>query len=397
MRMLTRRNFVRCCSLALAGASLSSRAVRASTTPYRACVIGHTGRGDYGHGLDLAFQKVIGVVVVGVADPDEAGRFEAARRIGAARHYSDYREMLDKERPDLVAICTYYPEHRLEMTEAAAAIGASIYIDKPMATSLEEADAMIAIVEKHRVRTALAHHMRLAPSVVRLKKLIDDGLIGELLEIRARGKEDSRAGGEDLMVCGWHCHYLMRYFAGQPLWCSARVTQGGKEITAGDRRASTVPLGPVAGDSVRASFAFPGGVQGHFASQKGHGGRQSDFQVVLYGAKGVAQIHIGNEPRIYYLADPLWSPGRSEVPWQTLPGDPGSADPTGLSGQDANNKRLIEDLIAAVETGGQSVASYYEGRDVLEMVMAVYTSHLSAARADFPLRERTHPLGQLAR
>lgn len=159
---------------------------------------------------------------------------------------------------------------------------------------------------------------------------------------------------------------------------------------------ATIPLGPVAGDSVHASYAFPNGVQGYFASQKGHGGRGSDFQVVLYGAKGVVQIHIGPEPHIYYLADPLWSPGRSGSEWRPLPGAPTSADPSGLSGQDANNKRLVEDLIRAAETGGQPVASIYEGRGVVEMVMGVYASHLSGSRAMFPLKDRSHPLGSLA-
>jgi predicted dehydrogenase len=282
------------------------------------------------------------------------------------------------------------------MTRAAAEAGAHIYLEKPIAIMLEEADAMVAAAEKHNIRVAVAHHMRLAPAVVHLKKLLDDGLIGELLEIRSRGKEDSRAGGEDLIILGWHCLYLMRYFAGEPVWCSARVTQAGKEVTVKDRRAGTIPVGPVAGDTIHASYAFPGGVQGHFASQKGHGGRGSDFQVVLYGAKGVVQIHIGPDPRIYYLADPVWSPGRSGAAWQPLPDAPSSADPSGLSGQEANNKRLVEDLIRAVETGGQPAASIYEARAVLEMVMGVYTSHLSGTRAMFPLKDRRHPLGSLS-
>jgi predicted dehydrogenase len=206
--------------------------------------------------------------------------------------------MLEKERPNLVAICPYYVERRLEMTQAAAEVGAHIYLEKPIAITLEEADAMVAVAEKRNVRVAVAHHMRLAPAVVHLKKLVEDGLIGELLEIRSRGKEDTRAGGEDLIILGWHCHYLMRYFAGEPLWCSARVTQAGKDVTTEDRRPGTIPVGPVAGDSIHASYAFPRGVQGHFASQKGHGGRGSDFQVVLYGAKGVVQIHIGSSTHL---------------------------------------------------------------------------------------------------
>src|SRR5688572_19625349 len=324
MSSLTRRDFINA-SIGLATASL----VRGAPEPgkeYRACVIGHTGRGAYGHGLDMSFQKVRNVTVVAVADRDEQSGAEATRRIGAARSYADYREMLVKERPNLVAICPYFPEQRVEMTRAAAEVGAHIYIEKPIATSLQDADAMTAAVEKNNVRTAVAHHARLAPVILHLKKLLDDGLIGELLEIRSRGKEDSRAGGEDLMILGVHCLYLMRYFAGEPSSCSARVTQNGKEVTINDRRAGTIPLGPIAGDSIHATYAFANGVQGHFASQKGHGGRSSDFQVVLYGAKGVVQIHIGNEPRIYYLPDPLWSPGKSGVSWEPVPGAPASTD-----------------------------------------------------------------------
>jgi predicted dehydrogenase len=343
----------------------------------------------------MAFQQIPNVSVVAVADPDEKGRLRAARRTGAAQAYADYRAMLEKERPNLVAICPYYPEHRLEMIQAATEVGAHVCVEKPMAVSLVEADAMVAAVEKHKLRAAVGHPMRLNPAVVHLKKLVQDGLIGELLEVRGRGKEDGRAGGEDLMVCGWHCHYLMRYFAGDPLWCSARVTQRGKDITVADRRPGTIPLGPVAGDSVHASYAFPGGVQGHFASQRGHGGRGSDFQVVLYGSKGVAQIHIGPSPRIYYLADPLWSPGRSGASWQPLPGVPSIVDPPGLGKDEANQRRLVVDLLRAIETGSQPAASNYEGRAVLEMIMAVYASHLTGARAVFPLKERNHPLGFL--
>jgi predicted dehydrogenase len=278
------------------------------------------------------------------------------------------------------------------MTRAAAEAGAHIYFEKPIATTLEEADQMAAAVETHNVRTAAAHHMRLVPSVLHLKTLISEGLIGELLEMRCRGKEDSRAGGEDLMILGWHCCYLMRFFAGEPSWCSARVLQGGEEITRADRREATVPLGPIAGDSIHASYAFPGGVQGHFSSQRQHGTKGSDFQIVLYGSKGVAQIHIAAEPRLYYLPDPLWSPGKSGAAWQPLPGRSITANLAGATAEATNNTRLIQDLLKAIQTGGQSVASLYEARAVLEMIMAVYESHLSGARATFPMRKRTHPL-----
>src|SRR5215211_7203200 len=107
MRLLDRREFVSASSLALAAFPSGVWAAR-ERPKYRACVIGHTGRGGYGHGLDTAFQKVPGVTVVGLADPDEKGRAAAARRAGAVRAYADYREMLARERPNLVAIGPYY-------------------------------------------------------------------------------------------------------------------------------------------------------------------------------------------------------------------------------------------------------------------------------------------------
>jgi len=174
MPTLTRRDFIKTASLVLAAVPFwDASAQQSLSRTYRACVIGHTGRGWYGHGLDMSFQKIPNVTVVGVADPDEKGRREAARRIQAARAYADYREMLEQERPDLVAICPYYVEHRLAMTQLAAEVGAHIYVEKPMAVSPEEADAMVAAAEQHKIRVAVGHPMRLAPAVVHLK--IGDG------------------------------------------------------------------------------------------------------------------------------------------------------------------------------------------------------------------------------
>src|SRR5687768_2694163 len=67
--------------------------------PIKTAVIGHTGRGDYGHGLDGIFQNRPGIKLVAIADPDEKGRVQMQQRLGAPNAYADYREMLEKERP----------------------------------------------------------------------------------------------------------------------------------------------------------------------------------------------------------------------------------------------------------------------------------------------------------
>ena len=72
---------------------------------YRAAIIGHTGQGDYGHGLDIVYDDIPEVEVVAVADPDAEGLAAARERIDAANAYVDYREMLEREEFDLVNVC----------------------------------------------------------------------------------------------------------------------------------------------------------------------------------------------------------------------------------------------------------------------------------------------------
>ena len=61
---------------------------------FKVGIIGHTGRGNYGHYLDMAFIGVEGADIAALADPDDAGRAEAAEKTGARTAYADYREML---------------------------------------------------------------------------------------------------------------------------------------------------------------------------------------------------------------------------------------------------------------------------------------------------------------
>ncbi|HYF00163.1 MAG TPA: Gfo/Idh/MocA family oxidoreductase [Planctomycetota bacterium] len=348
---------------------------------YRACIIGHTGRGNYGHGMDTTFQRLPHVRVVAVADPDEKGRAGAQKRSGAERAYADWREMLSKEKPDLVSNGPRWVEGRLEVFTACARIGASVYSEKPLAASPAEADAIVDVCRRHKVKTALAHQNRLAPQVLHAQRAVDEGLIGELKEIRTFGKEDRRSGGEDLMVLGTHALYLMRLFGGPATSCTAKVTLGGRPITREDRRKATEPLGPVAGDSIEATYALPKGVVGTFTSlkQPKPGGR---FGVTLVGTKGTVQIGPANLCKATMNGEPL-------------PGAPPLDDPCGLPWPAAANYRLVEDLIRAIETDGESVASAEESRAVLDMIFATYASQLAGGPVTLPLADRTHPLGEL--
>src|SRR4051812_35864831 len=143
---MNRRSFVQ---MASAGA-LYGQIARAEA--YRVVLIGDTGHGNYGHDWDIAWKAVPNTRVVAVADPDNTGRQRAMARSGAAQGYGDYREMLAKEKPDIVTICTRWPEHRLAMLTAAAEVKAHVLTEKPFARTLEEADAMVAVAERHGIK-----------------------------------------------------------------------------------------------------------------------------------------------------------------------------------------------------------------------------------------------------
>jgi predicted dehydrogenase len=199
---------------------------------FRIAVIGHTGRGNYGHGIDTVWSNFKDrCEVVAVADADEKGRTEAAKRLEAPKTYADYRQMLDEAKPQIVAICPRWLDQHRDMAIAAAQRGIHIYTEKPLCRSLAEADELVAACEKRDVKLAIAHQTRYSPKLQAVREIIDSGQLGTLLELRGRGKEDQRGGGEDLWVLGSHVMNLVNYCGGQPTWCFARMEQDGKPVT----------------------------------------------------------------------------------------------------------------------------------------------------------------------
>jgi len=217
-----------------AGLALATHAA-ADERKLRVAVIGHTGHGNFGHDVDKVWLTLPEIELVAVADADAKGLAAVQKRLKLAKGYADYRVMLAEIKPDIVAIAPRFVDEHRDMALAAVAAGArGIYCEKPFCPSPAEADEIVAACEKHNVKLAVAHRNRYHPAIPAVDKLLKDGAIGKLLEMRARGKEDQRGGGLDLWVLGAHLMNLMNYFGGQPLACTATVLQGGKPATRAD-------------------------------------------------------------------------------------------------------------------------------------------------------------------
>ncbi|MFW5756571.1 MAG: Gfo/Idh/MocA family protein, partial [Tangfeifania sp.] len=92
--------------------------------------------------------------------------------------FSDIEKMIKKADIDLAIVCTPHPFHR-EPTIAAAIAGAHVLVEKPLASTLEDCDAMIAACRKSGVKLGVISQRRWYAPVMRVKKAIADGKIGK--------------------------------------------------------------------------------------------------------------------------------------------------------------------------------------------------------------------------
>jgi predicted dehydrogenase len=391
--MADRRGFIAAGALAAAGLGAAPATAATGAGRRRVAIIGSTGRGNYGHGLDVACKKVPGFEIVAVADDDEAGRAAARGRTGAARGYADFAVMLAEERPDIVVVCPRWIDRHHDMLLAAANVGAHVYMEKPFCPTLAECDRVVEEFARRRLKLGIAHITQYSPVLDVVRSLIEHDEIGEVLELRARGKEDQRGGGEDLWVLGSHMLGLMRTLAGgDALSCTALVRQGGEPVAAKHVAPGAEGIGPLAGDDVQARFALPGGASGYFASRRGAGGRPSRFGIQVCGSKGVIEMESGFLRPAWLLRDAGWST-RSGSRWEPVT-SAGIGKPEDRTDGTYEGGHLLAlgDLIDAIEQDRATRCSAEDGRAITEMIAAVFESHRVGGPVSLPLATRVNPL-----
>ena len=371
---------------------------------YSAAVIGSTGKGGYGHRLDTAFD-IDDVELVAIADHDPEGLADAGERLGVSQLYRDYRQMLEMEKPDFVSIAPSWVTERVPMIEAAAAVGCHIYCEKPVAGSLVEVDTIVAACQSAKVKMAVAHQWRAMLPVQKIIKDVKVGKFGKLLRVRTRPKDDSRGGGEELLLHGTHLFDLMMAFAGEPRWASGHITVDNREATTEDTGQGNAPVGPIIGDSISAIFGFDNGVRGFFDSTAGLAiPGESNFDN-LYGLSlecERASLELREPGDVYIYPVPRVLPDLRDLAWERVwmrewhERPEHAPDLLRKNWLNIGNKTLARDLIDAAEADREPLSSIRMVRFVNEMVQGVYSSHLlSGQRITIPLTERTHPLGEL--
>ncbi len=358
---------------------------------FRAGVIGRTGRGDYGHLLDTVYADTPNVDCVAVADDDEQGLKLAGERLGLKALYSDYREMLDQEKLDIVSVAPRWADCHCDMVIACAEAGVKgIFCEKPMAKTLSEADAMLQSCQRNNVKVAVAHR-RACAYEQHGKKLIDRGEIGQVQMIKSHGKCDHRAGAMDLAVLGTHMLDSMRYFADSDVeWATGHVTVDGKAVTGDDVYEEEEGVGHTAGNRVWAYYAFQNGITGSFESYAGDnpGGRWFGFEV--HGSEGIIALRNSPKSEMYIYPHAFWTPGPNDPKWKRIILEEWE-DLENHTHQ--SNLMIMEELVQAIETDSEVTrcCSGADARAALEMIMAVHESQRLKSRVVFPLENRENP------
>ncbi len=278
--------------------------------------------------------------------------------------YTDYKEMLAKEKPDIVCVAVWTYLHK-EMTIAAAKSGVKgVFCEKPLALSSKDGRRMVEVCRKQGVTLAVNHERRYEQRYQKVREMIRAGRIGPIKTIIGNALSPGgikapldKWGGGGYFHDGTHLIDLLHYYAGDLKWIS------GFE----DRPHGKKHIEKTAG----AVLAFRNGAM---AFVEGGGDRKYfNFELDIQGTNG--RIIIGNSANEYFITKP--SPrfsGFAELKKKPPPFK-NSKDPS---------KNLFvnaaRDLVESIEKKREPVSSGEDGLKVLKAIEATYKSAQACGR-----------------
>lgn len=174
----------------------------------------------HAHSYADALTKIAGVQLVGIADDDENRGTMAAKRY-QTQYFSRYQELLEQD-IDAVIITSENSKHR-EHVVAAAKAGKHILCEKPIASKVEDANEMIEVCKQNQVILQTAFPVRFNSAILRAKKMIENGDLGQILAIKGTNRgtnpggwfvDPNLSGGGAIIDHTVHVVDIMRWFMG---------------------------------------------------------------------------------------------------------------------------------------------------------------------------------------
>ena len=342
--------------------------------------VGLVGCGKIAQTHALALSTLDVADWVACCDRDVERAQEMAATYDVPNVFSDLDELLASGLVEAVLCCTPHPVHELVVVKAAKA-GVHVLCEKPIATTIGEADRMIAATDEAGVKFGVIFQRRFWPAAQRIRKAIDDGKLGNLTlgecTVRLwrgpdyfaldpwRGKWATEGGGI-LMNQAVHSIDHFQWFMGRAVEVYGKYAtlRHGAYIDVEDTAAATIVFENGALGVLQASSTF----------QPAFG-----FRVAVHGDSGAAvSMWERNEGELG--VNDLWSiPGEGELREQWFQED------DGVKGFPQFHIAQIGDFLEAVRDDREPAVTGKEARKSLEIILAVYESSRTGLPVTLPL------------
>ena len=307
--------------------------------------------------------------IVGLCDvvKERADLFNTEHANGNAAVFTDYKQMLDAVKPEIVSVCSW-PALHAPMVEYAAKCGSvrAVHCEKPMAPTWGEAKEMARVCRENNVQLSFDHQRRFLESFQTARQLVKDGAIGKLI----------RMEGACSNLFDWGTHWVNMFLFYNDE-APARSVMAQIDV----RKPSWVYGVPHDTQGV-CTMEFENGVFGTLWT-----GETANALVGcanrLIGEDGTIEVHDkAPSVRLRGKGDGEMKPARE----MALEG--------GIHGDKAVS-RTLADVVSALETGRTPLTGVQNALDTTEILFAAYESARRRGRVDLPLGIENSPLAEM--
>lgn len=295
------------------------------------------------------------------------------------KYYKNYQDMLEADKPDLVAIATGSGVKTRIALDCIAA-GANLIIEKPIALSLADADAIIAAAKEKNVKVCICHQNRLNPSVQAIRKAVDEGRFGRMLHGSAR--------------IFWNRN---KAYYDAAKWRGTWKSDGGTLMNQCVHNIDILRW--MMGNEVKQVFAYTDRQTHDYIEAEDIGIAVIKFANGAYGTiEGTVNVYPKNlEETLTLLGETgtVKAGGKSLniiEQWQFADKDDSaevkaefSQNPPNVPG--LGHTRIYEDVVDAIRSDREPVVSAEDGRRAIELILAIYQSAATGKPVDLPLTE----------
>lgn len=316
--------------------------------------IGVIGAGQVAARHAAAYAANPDAAVTAVADTDAARADGLARQHGALT-FGSYGELLASGEVDAVSVCVPHDLHP-PVTQAAAELGIHLLMEKPIANTLAEADAMIAAADRANVTMMIGFVHRFRTEVLEAKRLLDEGALGPpataIDKFCSLGGphppawvwRKAQAGGGVLMYGGIHAVDRLLWFLGSDV---VRVYARAHNYTG---------YGDVE-DGLVAMLEFANGTTAALFENSPPYGRPGGWSTEVFGPHGAVRVLTGDSVEL--------TATRGSFALRSL--------------DELHFEREIDEFVAAVLDGREPSVPPAAGRAALEVALAAYQSASTGA------------------